>query len=102
MIEAGLIFFVSVMAVLVKMPRGTAQKLLGYEYQIDIIASLIFVMSMYGTYSGMMTAAVSALALSIAMAIMKRIIGFQKWHRRHGWELYTPKWRDRHAEMPYE
>lgn len=80
---------------MVKMPRSTLQKLLGYDYYIDMVASIAVGIAMYGTYSGMMTAAMATLALSIAMYIAKRIVGYQKYSREYGWELYIPKWRHR-------
>lgn len=93
MIESGLITFASIIAVMCKMPRKTLQRLLGYSYWVDAIASVALAVALYGTYSGMMTAAVAALALSIAMAIAKRIVGFQQYSRTEGWVEYLPAWR---------
>lgn len=98
MIESGLLLFAAILAVMAKMPRSSLQKLLGYDYYVDAIAS-VFVMWVFfgsGTYSGMMTAAIATLALSLAMALAKRIVGFQRYSRKHRqWEFYMPAWRHR-------
>lgn len=94
-IESGLLTFAAIIAVMCKMPRNTLQKFLGYDYYIDMIASAIVVTAMYGTYSGMMTGAVATLALSIAMAVAKRIVGYQRYHRNEGWVVFIPAWRHR-------
>lgn len=94
MIESGLILFIGILVVMGKTPKSLLKKILGYDYIVDIIVSVGVGVAMYGTYSGMMAAAVAGIAISAAMFLAKRIVGFQRYERGEGWVEYVPRWRN--------
>jgi len=63
-IESGVIIFFGLCFIFIKLPRQTALKLLGYPLALDIAVSALAFCMHYGTFSGVMAAAVAGLLCS--------------------------------------
>ncbi len=63
-IESGIIIFFGLLFLFIKLPRITALKLLGNHLWLDVGVTVIAFMMHYGTFSGVMAAAVAGLMCS--------------------------------------
>ncbi len=63
-IESGVIIFIGLLLLFIKLPRRTALKLLGYPLTLDLIVSGFAYAMHWGTFSGVMAAAVAGLMCS--------------------------------------
>lgn len=63
-IESGVIILLGFLALFVKLPRTTIAKLLGYPLALDLVASVGAYILHWGTFSGVMAAAVAGLMTS--------------------------------------
>ena len=63
-IESGAIIFVGLMFIFIKLPRTTALKLLGHHLWLDVVVTILAFAMHYGTFSGVMAAAVAGLMCS--------------------------------------
>ncbi len=97
MLFSGILTAVGLVAITAKFSRSFLEKILGYDWAIDLMVTLGLPILFYGTYSGMMTAVITGLSISFILWIAKNLIGYQKyevvegkrvWNRHHG--KWTP------------
>lgn len=75
-IESGVIIFIGLLLIFIKLPRPVALWLLGHELLLDIIVSIVAYIMHYGTFSGMMAAAVAGLMCSSFTWIGRTLFGY--------------------------
>ena len=63
-IESGVIIFFGMLLLGIKLPRKTSLWLLGYPLYLDLTVSVVAYVLHYGTFSGIMAAAVAGLPTS--------------------------------------
>ena len=63
-IESGVIIFVGLLFIFLKLPRRTSLRLLGCPLALDIVVSCFTLLVHWGTFSGVMAAAVAGLMCS--------------------------------------
>ena len=80
-IESGIIIFAGLLLLFIKLPRRTGLKLLAYPLTLDLIASVLAYIIHWGTFSGVMAAAVAGLMTSGFTAGARWLFG---WIDRRG------------------
>ena len=106
MIFMGILTAVGLVAITAKFSKSFLQKVLGYDWIVDIGVTLGLPLLFMGTYSGLASSVVTGLCISLILWISKNIIGYQKygtidgvrkWHHFEGsWTVksITRKFRD--------
>ncbi|MGZ5164926.1 MAG: hypothetical protein ACXWCQ_30835 [Burkholderiales bacterium] len=97
MLEAALVFglliFVGLALILLKLPTRIALLLLGHAILLDVFVTAVTLWIHWGTMTGLMAATVAGLACSIATSLGRRAFGYiagGQFHR--GWiELPLPR-----------
>lgn len=93
-IESGVIIFLGMLLLGLKLPTKTSLKLLGHPLALDIgVSALAFVMH-YGTFSGVMSAAVAGLMCSGFTSLARYAFGYIEGNRYFPgniWRLDTAK-----------
>lgn len=85
-IESGIIIFVGLLLLAIKLPLKTNLKLLGRPLAVDLTASIVAYILHYGTFSGIMAAAVAGLMTSGFTSIARKAIGYiEKGQYFPGW-----------------
>jgi len=79
MLFSGILTSLGLVAIAAKFSKGFLQKLLGYEWIVDLIVTLGLPILFMGTYSGMISAVVTGLSISLILWISGNIIGRQKY-----------------------
>lgn len=74
-IESGIIIFIGLLFIAVKLPPKVALRLLNYPLWIDISVSVLAFVMHYGTFTGVMAAAVAGLMTSAFTTIARRLFG---------------------------
>lgn len=77
-IESGVIIFIGFLLFALKLPHRVSLRLLGYPLTLDLSASAIAYFLHYGTFSGVMAAAVAGLLMSSCVSISRYLFGFIK------------------------
>ena len=77
-IESGVIIFVGLLLLFIKLPRLLALRLLGHPLALDFVVSVAAYMLHWGTFSGVMAAAVAGLMCSGFTAVARWAIGYSK------------------------
>jgi hypothetical protein len=80
-IESGIIIFIGLLLLFVKLPRRTALKLLAYPLTLDLIVSAFAYAMHWGTFTGVMAAAVAGLMCSGLTSTARWLFG---WIDRRG------------------
>ena len=83
-IESGVIIFVGLLLLFIKLPHIWRLRLLGHPLVLDISVSVLAYLIHWGTFTGVMAAAVAGLMCSGFTALGRKAFGFM----RHG--HYTP------------
>lgn len=89
-IESGVIIFLGMMLLGVKLPRKISLKLLGHPLALDLSVSVIAYAMHYGTFSGIMAAAVAGLMCSGFTSIARYAFGYikdKRYHKGRIWQL---------------
>ena len=81
-IESGIIIFLGLLFFFTKLPRRTALKLLAYPLTLDLICSGFAYAIHWGTFTGVMAAAVAGLMCSGFTSAARFMFG---WIDRHGY-----------------
>ena len=76
MLETGVMVFLGVAAILIKLPRRWMLRALRYDLAIDLAVSVTVLLIHWGTFSGVMAATVAGLLTSIATSGLKRLVGY--------------------------
>lgn len=75
-IESGVIILVGFLLIALKLERRTLLRLLGYPLAVDIVGSVVAYVLHWGTFSGVMAAAVAGLMLSACTSIGRWSVGY--------------------------
>ena len=75
-IESGVIIFLGMLLLGVKLPRKTSLKLLGHPLALDLGISVLAYILHYGTFSGIMAAAVAGLMCSGFTSVARYAFGY--------------------------
>ena len=89
-IESGVIIFFGMLLLGIKLPRRTSLKLLGHPLALDLGVSVIAYVLHYGTFSGIMAAAVAGLMCSGFTSVARYAFGYienKQYHKGRIWQL---------------
>ena len=89
--SSGLIIFFGLLFLAVKLPLRITVRLLGRPLAFDLTVAVVAYILHWGTFSGVMAAAVAGMLASIATTIGRRAIGYvdrDGYHR--GWIALDP------------
>lgn len=75
-IESGVIIFLGLVLLGAKLKPTTSLRLLGYPFALDLGVSLLAFLMHYGTFSGVMAAAVAGLMCSGFTTVARKIVGY--------------------------
>ena len=75
-IESGVIIFLGMLLLGVKLPRKVSLKLLGRPLALDLSVSVLAYVLHYGTFSGIMAAAVAGLMCSGFTSVARYAFGY--------------------------
>ena len=76
MLETGLVVFLGMALLLIKLPRRLVLMALGRPLLIDLSVSVLVLIIHWGTFSGVMAATVAGLLTSLASSAARRLIGY--------------------------
>ena len=76
MLSTGLVVFLSVALILVKLPRRWMLRALRHDIAIDLAVSAVVLVIHWGTFSGVMGATFAGLITSVATSALKRLVGY--------------------------
>ncbi len=89
-IESGAIIFLGMLLLGIKLPRRISLKLLGYPLALDLSVSVLAFIMHYGTFSGVMAAAVAGLMCSGFTSAARYAFGYikdKRYHKGRIWQL---------------
>jgi hypothetical protein len=75
-VESGVIVFVGLLLLFIKLPRRAALRLLAYPLVLDLVVSVIAYILHWGTFTGVMAAAVAGLMCSGFTATGRWLFGY--------------------------
>lgn len=93
-IESGAIIFLGMLLLGIKLPRKVSLKLLGRPLALDLGVSVLAYVLHYGTFSGIMAAAVAGLMCSGFTSCARYAFGYIKdgqYHKGRIWQLQLTK-----------
>ena len=76
MIEYGLLVFIGVLLLLIKLPSVWLLRLLGHSLALDVAVSGLTLVIHWGTFSGVMAASIAGMMTSLATGALRRCIGY--------------------------
>jgi nucleoside permease NupC len=76
MLFTGIMIFIGVFLILIKLPRKMMLRVLKHDLMIDIAVTCLVLFIHFGTFSGVMAATVAGLLTSLATSGMKRLFGY--------------------------
>jgi hypothetical protein len=89
-IESGIIIFFGMLLLGTKLPRKISLKLLGHPLALDLGVSVLAYIMHYGTFSGVMAAAVAGLMCSGFTSCARYAFGYienKRYHKGRIWQL---------------
>lgn len=89
-IESGVIIFFGMLLLGIKLPRNVSLKLLGRPLALDLGVSVLAYILHYGTFSGIMAAAVAGLMCSGFTSVARYAFGYienKQYHKGRIWQL---------------
>jgi hypothetical protein len=75
-IESGVIIFIGILLLAIKLPRRTSLWLLGRPLAVDLTASAAAYILHWGTFTGVMAAAVAGLMTSGFTSLARYVFGY--------------------------
>jgi hypothetical protein len=87
-IESGIIIFVGFILLMIKLPNWQIAILLGKPLQVDFAATVLAYVLHFGTFTGVMAAAVAGLLMSAMTTISRELVGYTV--KEKGEWVYTP------------
>lgn len=79
----------SMLAVFILMSRLGIKRCMGYPIIVDVLGSALFTILFWGTLTGMMIAAVAAIALSLSVWLVRKTMGYERFSiKTRGWQVY--------------
>ncbi len=76
MITTGIIVFLGIALIMLKLPRRLMLRALKYDLLIDILVSCAVLLLHFGTFGGLMAATVAGLLTSVFTSAAKRLFGY--------------------------
>lgn len=76
MLTGGAIVFFGFLFLFIKLPRRWQLKLLGRGLAVDIVVSVVAYALHWGTFTGVMVAAVACMLVSIFTSAARKLIGY--------------------------
>lgn len=76
MLTAGFVIAIGFLLLAVKLPRTTLLKALNYPLAIDLTASVLAYVLHWGTFTGVMAAAVAGLLISVLTSSARWLVGW--------------------------
>lgn len=95
-IESGAIIFVGLLLLALKLPSRVTLRALGRPFALDISVSVLAFVMHFGTFSGVMAAAVAGLMTSGFTSLARYAVGYVKagqYTPGKLWQLPASKWR---------
>ena len=89
-VESGIIIFFGMLLLGIKLPRHVSLKLLGRPLALDLGVSVLAYVLHYGTFSGIMAAAVAGLMCSGFTSCARYAFGYisdKQYHKGRIWQL---------------
>lgn len=89
-IESGVIIFFGMLLLGIKLPRRISLKLLGHPLALDLSVSVLAYIMHYGTFSGVMAAAVAGLMCSGFTSCARYAFGYikdKRYYKGRIWQL---------------
>ena len=89
-IESGVIIFLGMLLLGIKLPRRVSLRLLGHPLALDLSVSVLAYGMHYGTFSGIMAAAVAGLMCSGFTSVARYAFGYikdKRYHKGRIWQL---------------
>ena len=89
-IESGAIIFLGMLLLGIKLPKKVSLKLLGRPLALDLSVSVLAYAMHYGTFSGIMAAAVAGLMCSGFTSVARYAFGYikdKRYHKGRIWQL---------------
>lgn len=75
-IESGVIIFIGLLLLFIKLPRRTSLWLLGHSLGLDLGVSVLAYILHWGTFTGVMAAAVAGLMCSGMTMLGRKVVGY--------------------------
>ena len=75
-IESGIIIFIGFLLLVFKLRPRTILRMLGFPLQVDLLAAVTAYILHWGTFTGVMAAAVAGLMVSAMTSIGRKLIGY--------------------------
>ena len=75
-VESGIIIFVGLLLLFIKLPRRAALRLLAYPLALDLVVSVLAYILHWGTFTGVMAAAAAGLMCSGFTAVARWLFGW--------------------------
>lgn len=75
-VESGVIIFIGLLLLFIKLPRYAALRLLAYPLVLDLIVSILAYILHWGTFTGVMAAAVAGLMASGLTSTGRWLFGY--------------------------
>lgn len=108
MVEMMVIAALSAIGLLVVMFKLGTKKVLGYDVYFDISLTVLLMITLSGTFSGMVIALLAGLTISVVLLVLRKFIGLERYEpirlpngrQKYIWVSY-PGWftRDQHEEI---
>lgn len=73
----GIVIFLGVLFILVKLPRSTVLTLLGHHVWLDVGVTVLTLWIHWGTMTGLMAAAIAGMICSVTTAAGRWLIGYR-------------------------
>lgn len=83
MIITGIVIFLSLLLIALKLPPRTLLRWLNYHVLIDIVVTVLVLIVHIGTFSGVMAATFAGLLTSVTTTLARRLIGFIRKGKYH-------------------
>ena len=83
MFETGIVIFLSLAFVFIKLKRRTMLRLLRHDLAIDVAVTLLTLAIHWGTFSGVMAATFAGLLTSVGTSLAKKAFGFIEGNHYH-------------------
>jgi hypothetical protein len=77
-VESGVIIFIGLLFMFIKLPRRIALRLLGSPLALDLGVSALAYLLHWGTFTGVMAAAVAGLMCSGFTIVARKLMGYTK------------------------
>ena len=87
-IESGVIIFIGLLLLIIKLPKWQIAVMLGKPLTVDLAASAAAYILHFGTFTGVMAAAVAGLMVSAMTSFGRQLIGYT--NKVKGEWIYTP------------